>query len=166
MSAVELHVFLKHSLDFNSCKTHQHCLRLNQYSPVFVLCVSSLQHQSPGLSFDCSLTVSSSSSSLAKKPPDVTKSRKTKTEHLLKVDDHDFTMRPAFGGKCSSCCAHIYPGSQTQRLKLNVILIVFSLSSIFSSSELSYELNRTMRCGQKLQKISCMLTAQNLLILL
>uniref|UniRef100_A0A672J9J8 GABA(C) receptor n=1 Tax=Salarias fasciatus TaxID=181472 RepID=A0A672J9J8_SALFA len=36
--------------------------------------------------------------SLAKKPPDVTKSRKLKTEHLLKVDDHDFTMRPAFGG--------------------------------------------------------------------
>ncbi|TKS86211.1 Gamma-aminobutyric acid receptor subunit rho-2 GABA(A) receptor subunit rho-2 GABA(C) receptor [Collichthys lucidus] len=35
--------------------------------------------------------------SLAKKPPDVTKSRKVKTEHLLKVDDHDFTMRPAFG---------------------------------------------------------------------
>ncbi|KAI3367311.1 hypothetical protein L3Q82_008352 [Scortum barcoo] len=35
--------------------------------------------------------------SLAKKPPDVTKSRKMKTEHLLKVDDHDFTMRPAFG---------------------------------------------------------------------
>lgn len=36
--------------------------------------------------------------SLSKKPPDVTKSRKMKTEHLLKVDDHDFTMRPAFGG--------------------------------------------------------------------
>ncbi|XP_057716173.1 gamma-aminobutyric acid receptor subunit rho-2a isoform X2 [Corythoichthys intestinalis] len=36
--------------------------------------------------------------SLAKKPPDVTKSRKMKTEHLIKVDDHDFTMRPAFGG--------------------------------------------------------------------
>ncbi|XP_028421798.1 gamma-aminobutyric acid receptor subunit rho-2a [Perca flavescens] len=36
--------------------------------------------------------------SLAKKPPDVTKSRKAKTENLLKVDDHDFTMRPAFGG--------------------------------------------------------------------
>ncbi|KAL3048758.1 hypothetical protein OYC64_008269 [Pagothenia borchgrevinki] len=36
--------------------------------------------------------------SLAKKPPDVTKARKTKTEQLLKVDDHDFTMRPAFGG--------------------------------------------------------------------
>ncbi|KAK1893956.1 Gamma-aminobutyric acid receptor subunit rho-2 [Dissostichus eleginoides] len=35
--------------------------------------------------------------SLAKKPPDVTKARKTKTEQLLKVDDHDFTMRPAFG---------------------------------------------------------------------
>ncbi|XP_053488543.1 gamma-aminobutyric acid receptor subunit rho-2a [Ictalurus furcatus] len=35
---------------------------------------------------------------LAKKPPDVTKSRKVKTEQLLRVDDHDFTMRPAFGG--------------------------------------------------------------------
>ncbi|XDV42990.1 hypothetical protein PO909_011543 [Leuciscus waleckii] len=34
--------------------------------------------------------------SLAKKPPDVTKSRRLKTEQLLKVDDHDFTMRPAF----------------------------------------------------------------------
>lgn len=45
-------------------------------------------------------SVSSSSSSLVKKPPDVTKSRKTKTEHLIKVDDHDFTMRPAFGGRC------------------------------------------------------------------
>uniref|UniRef100_A0A8C1Y625 Gamma-aminobutyric acid (GABA) A receptor, rho 2a n=1 Tax=Cyprinus carpio TaxID=7962 RepID=A0A8C1Y625_CYPCA len=32
------------------------------------------------------------------KPPDVTKSRRLKTEQLLKVDDHDFTMRPAFGG--------------------------------------------------------------------
>ena len=37
-------------------------------------------------------------SALTKKPPDVTKSRKPKTENLLKVDDHDFTMRPAFGG--------------------------------------------------------------------
>ncbi|XP_021440944.2 gamma-aminobutyric acid receptor subunit rho-2-like [Oncorhynchus mykiss] len=36
--------------------------------------------------------------SLTKKPPDVTKNRKLKTEQLLKVDDHDFTMRPAFGG--------------------------------------------------------------------
>ncbi|XP_055719946.1 gamma-aminobutyric acid receptor subunit rho-2-like isoform X2 [Salvelinus fontinalis] len=36
--------------------------------------------------------------SLTKKPPDVTKNRKQKTEQLLKVDDHDFTMRPAFGG--------------------------------------------------------------------
>ncbi|TRY57824.1 hypothetical protein DNTS_022740 [Danionella cerebrum] len=36
--------------------------------------------------------------SLPKKPPDVTKSRRLKTEQLLKVDDHDFTMRPAFAG--------------------------------------------------------------------
>uniref|UniRef100_A0A4W5N897 Secreted protein n=1 Tax=Hucho hucho TaxID=62062 RepID=A0A4W5N897_9TELE len=37
--------------------------------------------------------------SLTKKPPDVTKNRKLKTDQLLKVDDHDFTMRPAFGGR-------------------------------------------------------------------
>ncbi|XP_063080172.1 gamma-aminobutyric acid receptor subunit rho-2a [Engraulis encrasicolus] len=36
--------------------------------------------------------------SLSKKPPDNTKARKMKTEAVLKVDDHDFTMRPAFGG--------------------------------------------------------------------
>lgn len=62
-------------------------------------------------------SVSSPSSSLAKKPPDVTKSRKTKTEHLLKVDDHDFTMRPAFGGRCfyvlCSCFTHTYPRLQS-----------------------------------------------------
>ncbi|OXB54361.1 hypothetical protein ASZ78_011043 [Callipepla squamata] len=33
-----------------------------------------------------------------KKNHDVTKTRKGKTEQLLRVDDHDFTMRPAFGG--------------------------------------------------------------------
>lgn len=42
-------------------------------------------------------------SSLTKKPPDVTKSRKMKTEQVLRVDDHDFTMRPAFGGKTLTC---------------------------------------------------------------
>ncbi|XP_018584511.1 gamma-aminobutyric acid receptor subunit rho-2-like isoform X1 [Scleropages formosus] len=36
--------------------------------------------------------------SLSAKAQDVTKSRKLKTEHLLQVDDHDFTMRPSFGG--------------------------------------------------------------------
>uniref|UniRef100_A0AAX7UNY4 GABA(C) receptor n=1 Tax=Astatotilapia calliptera TaxID=8154 RepID=A0AAX7UNY4_ASTCA len=49
------------------------------------------------LHFFCNLKIKTSSS-LSKKPPDVTKSHKMKTEHLLKVDDHDFTMRPAFGG--------------------------------------------------------------------
>ncbi|KAG7282427.1 hypothetical protein CRUP_018144 [Coryphaenoides rupestris] len=43
--------------------------------------------------------------SLTKKPPDVTKSRKPKTEHLLKVDDHDFTMRPAFGAATAAAAA-------------------------------------------------------------
>ncbi|XP_066546582.1 gamma-aminobutyric acid receptor subunit rho-2-like [Amia ocellicauda] len=35
---------------------------------------------------------------LSKKTQDVTKTRKLKTEQLLRVDDHDFTMRPAFAG--------------------------------------------------------------------
>ncbi|XP_014350718.1 gamma-aminobutyric acid receptor subunit rho-2 [Latimeria chalumnae] len=37
-------------------------------------------------------------SHILKKNQDITKARKTKTEQLLRVDDHDFTMRPAFGG--------------------------------------------------------------------
>ncbi|KAI1897413.1 hypothetical protein AGOR_G00083040 [Albula goreensis] len=35
---------------------------------------------------------------LTKKVVDGTKTRKVKTDHLLRVDDHDFTMRPAFAG--------------------------------------------------------------------
>ncbi|XP_048350470.1 gamma-aminobutyric acid receptor subunit rho-2-like isoform X1 [Sphaerodactylus townsendi] len=37
-------------------------------------------------------------SHIYKKNHDVTKVRKGKTEQLLRVDDHDFSMRPAFGG--------------------------------------------------------------------
>ncbi|XP_057646533.1 gamma-aminobutyric acid receptor subunit rho-2 isoform X2 [Chionomys nivalis] len=37
-------------------------------------------------------------SHLYKKNPDVTKTRPGKLQPLLRVDDHDFTMRPAFGG--------------------------------------------------------------------
>ncbi|KAJ0008991.1 hypothetical protein NQD34_016406 [Periophthalmus magnuspinnatus] len=33
-----------------------------------------------------------------KRSPDMTKSLMTKSEQLLRIDDHDFTMRPAFGG--------------------------------------------------------------------
>ncbi|XP_043922984.1 gamma-aminobutyric acid receptor subunit rho-2-like isoform X2 [Protopterus annectens] len=33
-----------------------------------------------------------------KKNHDITKIRRVKTEQLIRVDDHDFTMRPAFGG--------------------------------------------------------------------
>lgn len=32
----------------------------------------------------------------------MTKKWGTKTEQLLRVDDHDFTMRPGFGGGCHS----------------------------------------------------------------
>ncbi|XP_051816840.1 gamma-aminobutyric acid receptor subunit rho-2-like isoform X1 [Acanthochromis polyacanthus] len=35
---------------------------------------------------------------LAKKVSDGTKTRKVKTSHLLRIDEHDFTMRPAFAG--------------------------------------------------------------------
>ncbi|XP_031820391.1 gamma-aminobutyric acid receptor subunit rho-2 isoform X3 [Sarcophilus harrisii] len=37
-------------------------------------------------------------SHLYKKTHDITKLQKGKTEQLLRVDEHDFTMRPAFGG--------------------------------------------------------------------
>ncbi|KAL6485713.1 hypothetical protein MHYP_G00051050 [Metynnis hypsauchen] len=37
-----------------------------------------------------------SCSPLSKKVVDGTKTRKVKTDHLLRVEDHDFTMRPAF----------------------------------------------------------------------
>ncbi|KAI2654794.1 Gamma-aminobutyric acid receptor subunit rho-1 [Labeo rohita] len=33
-----------------------------------------------------------------RRSPDMTKSPMTKSEQLLRIDDHDFTMRPAFGG--------------------------------------------------------------------
>ncbi|XP_017598400.1 gamma-aminobutyric acid receptor subunit rho-2 isoform X2 [Corvus cornix cornix] len=37
-------------------------------------------------------------SHVSKKNEDLTKAWKGKTEQLLKIDEHDFTMRPAFGG--------------------------------------------------------------------
>lgn len=48
-----------------------------------------------------SLSVHSSiASPLSKKGvADGTKTRKVKTTHLLRIDEHDFTMRPAFAGK-------------------------------------------------------------------
>ncbi|XP_041420587.1 gamma-aminobutyric acid receptor subunit rho-1-like [Xenopus laevis] len=37
-------------------------------------------------------------SAVFKRSPDITKSPLTKSEQLLRIDDHDFTMRPGFGG--------------------------------------------------------------------
>ncbi|MEQ2289392.1 Gamma-aminobutyric acid receptor subunit rho-1 [Ameca splendens] len=37
-------------------------------------------------------------SPIFKRNPDITKARGTKSEQLLRIDDHDFTMRPGFGG--------------------------------------------------------------------
>ncbi len=34
---------------------------------------------------------------------DETKTYQEKSDHLLRVDDHDFTMRPAFAGKICVC---------------------------------------------------------------
>lgn len=40
-------------------------------------------------------------SPILKRSPDITKSPLTKSEQLLRIDDHDFSMRPGFGGmKC------------------------------------------------------------------
>ncbi|KAK2488515.1 hypothetical protein MC885_003091, partial [Smutsia gigantea] len=38
------------------------------------------------------------SSPIPKRSPDITKSPLTKSEQLLRIDDHDFSMRPGFGG--------------------------------------------------------------------
>ena len=38
-------------------------------------------------------------SPILKRSPDITKSPLTKSEQLLRIDDHDFSMRPGFGGK-------------------------------------------------------------------
>lgn len=37
-------------------------------------------------------------SAVSKRSPDMTKKWSTKTEQLLRIEDHDFTMRPGFGG--------------------------------------------------------------------
>ncbi|XP_066532668.1 gamma-aminobutyric acid receptor subunit rho-1 [Hoplias malabaricus] len=37
-------------------------------------------------------------SPILKRSPDITKNPVTKSEQLLRIDDHDFTMRPGFGG--------------------------------------------------------------------
>ncbi|KAL4623977.1 gamma-aminobutyric acid receptor subunit rho-1-like [Arapaima gigas] len=39
-----------------------------------------------------------SGSPVLRRSPDMTKSPVTKSEQLLRIDDHDFTMRPGFGG--------------------------------------------------------------------
>lgn len=57
-------------------------------------CTQSLGHGKVSLACLCS--------HLYKKNLDVTKIRKGKPQQLLRVEDHDFTMRPAFGGRTVS----------------------------------------------------------------
>lgn len=44
------------------------------------------------------------SSCSPKRSPDITKAHSTKSEQILRIDDHDFTMRPGFGGKTLTSC--------------------------------------------------------------
>nr|XP_033794034.1 gamma-aminobutyric acid receptor subunit rho-2-like isoform X2 [Geotrypetes seraphini] len=57
-----------------------------------ILVAGSRTHRAP------QLEMHQEASPLYKKNHDMTKSRGGKSDQLLKVDDHDFTMRPAFGG--------------------------------------------------------------------
>ncbi|KAI9517150.1 Gamma-aminobutyric acid receptor subunit rho-1 [Dissostichus eleginoides] len=41
-------------------------------------------------------------SPMTKRSPDKTKAWGTKSEHLLRIQEHDFTMRPGFGGPAVS----------------------------------------------------------------
>ncbi|GAB5571720.1 gamma-aminobutyric acid receptor subunit rho-3 [Prionailurus iriomotensis] len=43
-------------------------------------------------------TIGQKGSPILKRSPDITKSPLTKSEQLLRIDDHDFSMRPGFGG--------------------------------------------------------------------
>lgn len=47
-----------------------------------------------------------SGSPIRKRSPDITKAWGTKSEQLLRIDDHDFTMRPGFGGRRRSADRH------------------------------------------------------------
>ncbi|KAL4623978.1 gamma-aminobutyric acid receptor subunit rho-2-like isoform X1 [Arapaima gigas] len=74
------------------------------WTPLFVLLCLSLLAESRGSRsrrrrWTAAAEAQKHGTSLSAKTQDVTKSRKLKTEHLLQVDDHDFTMRPAFGGE-------------------------------------------------------------------
>uniref|UniRef100_A0A6I8NSD6 GABA(C) receptor n=1 Tax=Ornithorhynchus anatinus TaxID=9258 RepID=A0A6I8NSD6_ORNAN len=64
----------------------------------FGLCRNLDLHVSYSLCLSLFLCVSPSLDYTISKNHDITKTQKGKTEQLLRVDDHDFTMRPAFGG--------------------------------------------------------------------
>ncbi|XP_048452684.1 mRNA-capping enzyme-like [Rhincodon typus] len=49
---------------------------------------------------------------ILKRSADATKSYLTKSEQLLRVDDHDFTMRPGFGGNSLRVNEHNFPYSR------------------------------------------------------
>lgn len=58
---------------------------------------------------DCALFISNIicdlilvESLVLKRSPDITKGSVPKSEHVLRIDDHDFTMRPGFGGKITT----------------------------------------------------------------
>uniref|UniRef100_A0AAR2LD43 GABA(C) receptor n=1 Tax=Pygocentrus nattereri TaxID=42514 RepID=A0AAR2LD43_PYGNA len=57
-----------------------------------------IMHKCRKIALLCNNVENMSCSPLSKKVVDGTKTRRVKTDHLLRVEDHDFTMRPAFAG--------------------------------------------------------------------
>ena len=59
-------------------------------------------------------TLSDPTSSIYKRSQDATKASSTKSDQLLRISDHDFTMRPNFGGggSLSRCTALTQPLSK------------------------------------------------------
>lgn len=70
-------------------------------------------------------------SPIFKRSPDITKAWGTKTEQLLRIDDHDFTMRPGFGGKnhiVVKCKKEEHPWA---KWKATEMLVDFKISHIW-----------------------------------
>lgn len=59
----------------------------------------------------------------------MTKSLMTKSEQLLRIDDHDFTMRPAFGGQINEfqLCSSDMVGARCRGFMLSFVAVVVGL---------------------------------------
>lgn len=92
-------------------------------------------------------------SHLYKKNLDVTKIRPGKPRPLLRVDDHDFTMRPAFGGKRASS-PHVWGPSHfvspvPRAARLRCSLSILSATAHFHPNSEISSLRREMVTGRR-----------------